>query len=354
MRGLAMLKPNQIGWIEREEAQIGPYDALLRPVAVMPCTTDVHSVWEGIVESLDKPLILGHEGVGEIIKTGSEVKDFKTGDVVIVASVDPNFRHVDSQAGTPEHGGGFLAGFNLASTDDGCFAESYVVRDVDANVTLLPNGVTPEAGAFCSDMIATGFTGAMNANIRFGDTVVVIGIGPVGLMATKAAQLRGAGEIICVGSRSVCKEAAKYYGATKVIDYHDGDIVKQVLDYTNGRHVDSVIQAGGGSEAFLQSIEMVREGGTCCNVAFYSNRYPDIMIPMSKYGGGISNKKLIGTCTVGGRYWMRQFAELLRTGRVDVQPMMTHRFEGLDKCEDALLVMKEKPADLIKPVVSIR
>jgi threonine dehydrogenase-like Zn-dependent dehydrogenase len=349
-----MLEPNKIGWIEREEPALGPLDARLRPVAVMPCTTDVHSVWEGLVASLDKPLILGHEGVGQIIEIGSEVKDFKVGDTVIVASVDPNFRHVDSQAGVPEHCGGFLAGFNLASTDDGCFAESYIVRDVDANVALLPEGVTPEEGAFCSDMIATGFTAAMNADIRYGDTVVVLGIGPVGLMATKAAQLRGAGEIICVGSRPNCKEAAKFYGATKLIDYHDGDIVDQILDYTHGVRADRCITAGGPADVFLQSIELVREGGVCSNVAFYSNLYPDIVIPMSKYGGGLSNKKIIGACTVGGRYWMEQFGKLLKHKRVDVNPLMSHKFEGLEKCEDALLVMRDKPADLIKPIISFK
>ena len=74
-----MLEPNKIGWIEREELALGPLDARLRPIAVMPCTTDVHSVWEGLVSSLDKPLILGHEGVGEIIEVGSGVKDKEYG-----------------------------------------------------------------------------------------------------------------------------------------------------------------------------------------------------------------------------------------------------------------------------------
>jgi len=353
MRGFAMLEPNKVGWVEKKDPEFSPLDAVLRPIAVMPCTTDVHSVWEGLVPELAEPLIIGHEGVGEVVKVGSLVNDFKVGDIVIVPSLTPNYNHVDSQKGVPAHCGGFLGGFNLASTDDGCFAEYYVIRNADSNLALLPDGIKPEEGAFCSDMIATGFRGVLGADVGFGDTVCVIGIGPVGLMAIAGSKMRGASNIFGVGSRPVCVDAARYYGAEKTFNYKEGNIVDQIMDYTGGKPVDKVIITGGNADTYAQGLEIVKCGGIVSNVAFLSNRYGDIKIPMNLFGGGIADKQIRGYTALGGRAWMEAFARLLKSGALDVKPLITHRFEGLDRCEDALYLMRDKPADLIKPVVNI-
>jgi threonine dehydrogenase-like Zn-dependent dehydrogenase len=89
MKGFAMLGIGKVGWIEKEEPKCGPLDAICRPIALAPCTSDIHTVWEGAVgERTD--MILGHEGVGEVVQVGALVKDFKPGDKVIVPAITPD------------------------------------------------------------------------------------------------------------------------------------------------------------------------------------------------------------------------------------------------------------------------
>ncbi len=120
------------------------------------------------------------------------------------------------------------------------------------------------------DVVTTGFTGAENANIKFGDTVVVMGIGPIGLMAVAGAAHLGAARILAVGSRPVCVECAYDFGASEVLSYKNGDLVQQVMERTDGLGADSVIICGGNDETFAQAIDMVRYGiGTVSNVNYF-------------------------------------------------------------------------------------
>ena len=101
-----------------------------------------------------------------------------------------------------------------------------------------------------SDMVPTGFHGAELAEIQFGDTVAVIGIGPVGLMSVAAAAIRGASDIYAVGSRKNCAQLALEFGATDIINYRQGDIVEQIMEKTHGKGVDRIIVAGGDNDTF--------------------------------------------------------------------------------------------------------
>ena len=202
------------------------------------------------------------------------------------------------------------------------------------------------------DMVVTGFHGAELCDIEFGDTVCVIGIGPVGLMSVAGANKRGASRLFAVGSRPNCIEAAKYYGATDIINYREGDIVEQILQKTDGKGVDRVIIAGGNNDTFDQAIRMLRPGGAIGNVN-YLGEGDKICIPRVEWGVGMGHKKINGGLTPGGRLKMEKMAALLATGKLDTTRLVTHVFEGFDKIEEALHLMKNKPADLIKPVVKI-
>lgn len=129
------------------------------------------------------------------------------------------------------------------------------------NLAVVPNGVSIKAAGLVGDMVTTGFSGVEGANIQFGDTVVVIGIGPVGLMSVAGAAIRGAGRLIAVGHRELTKELAKKYGATDVVDYKDGDIVAQIMELTNNEKVDRVIIAGGTESTINDAYRMVKCGG---------------------------------------------------------------------------------------------
>ena len=128
MKGFAMLSLNQIGWIEKEKPQCGPLDALLRPIAVSPCTSDVHTVWEGALGDRHD-MILGHEAVGEVTEVGALVRDFKPGDKVIVPAITPDWNSLEAQAGFSMHSGGMLAGWKFSNFKDGVFGEFFHVND---------------------------------------------------------------------------------------------------------------------------------------------------------------------------------------------------------------------------------
>jgi threonine dehydrogenase-like Zn-dependent dehydrogenase len=352
MKGFAMLKIGQTGWINKDKPKCGPLDAVVRPLALAPCTSDVHTVWEGAVgERTD--LILGHEGVGEVVEAGALVKDFKKGDKVIIPAITPDWNSVEAQAGYSMHCHGALGGWKYSNTKDGLFAEFFHVNDADGNMALLPKGIDVATASMLSDMMPTGAHGVELAEVQFGDTVAVIGIGPVGLMAVAFAAIRGAGRILAVGSRQVCIDVARKYGATDIVNYREGDIVKQIMELTNKKGVDRVVIAGGDVDTMMQAVTILKPGGAIGNIN-YLGEGEYIRIPRLEWVVGMGHKRINGGLMPGGRLRMEKLVTLMQTNRIDPSLMLTHRFEGLEKVEPALMLMKEKPRDLIKPVVTIK
>ena len=297
-------------------------------------------------------MILGHEGCGVVEEVGKLVKDFKVGDRVMVAAITPDWSSLEAQGGYPMHSGGMLSGWKFSNFKDGVFGEYFHVNDADGNLAHMPEAVSPEEACMLSDMVPTGFHGVELAEIQFGDTVLVNGIGPVGLMSVAGANLRGASRIICVGTRPACREAAKKYGATDFISYKEGSIDEQVLELTGGKGVDKAIVAGGGVESFDPIIKALKPGGKIGNVNYLgSGTY--VTIPRVEWGCGMGHKMITGGLMPGGRLRLEKLASLIEVGKLDVRHLITHRFDGFEHVEDALMLMKDKPADLIKPVVNI-
>ncbi|MFI3209397.1 MAG: NAD(P)-dependent alcohol dehydrogenase [Eubacteriales bacterium] len=352
MKGYAMLKIGETGWIEKEIPKIGPNDALIKPTALSPCTSDIHTVWAGALgERTD--MILGHEAVGIVEEVGELVQDFKKGDRVLVAAITPDWNSKEAQGGYPMHSGGMLAGWKFSNFKDGVFAEYFHVNDADGNLAHIPDEVDDISATMLCDMMPTGFHAVELADIKFGDQVLVIGIGPVGLMAVAGAALRGAAEIYAVGSRPNCIEIAKEYGATHIINYKNGTIEEQVMALTNGQGVDKVLVAGGDNDTFITAMKVLKPGGIVGNVN-YLGEGEYIRIPRVEWGCGMGHKQLIGGLMPGGRDRLEKLLELVKVGRIDPSKLVTHTFEGFDKVEEALMLMKEKPRDLIKPVVLLK
>ena len=351
MKGYAMLGIGKTGWIEKEMPKCGPMDAIVKPIAVSPCTSDVHTVWEGALgERTD--MILGHEAVGEVVEVGALVKDFKPGDRVIVPAITPDWNSLAAQGGYSMHSGGMLAGWKFSNFKDGVFGEFFHVNDADGNLALLPDDIDPAAAVMLSDMVPTGLHGVELADVQFGDEVCVIGIGPVGLMSVAGAALRGASKLYAVGSRPNCAQIAREYGATDIINYREGDIVQQILDKTHGKGVDRVIIAGGDNDTFAQAVTMLKPGGRIGNVNYLGSGN-SIGIPRVEWGCGMGHKTIAGGLMPGGRLRMEKLASLLSTGRLDTSKLLTHRFKGFEHIDEALMLMKDQPKDLITPVVVI-
>ena len=348
MKGYAMLKIGATGWVEKDMPKCGPLDAICKPIALAPCTSDVHTVWEGAIGERED-MILGHEAVGEVVQVGELVKDFKPGDKVIISAITPDWNSLEAQEGYAMHSGGMLSGWKFSNFKDGVFAEYFHVNDADGNLAHLPEGMDLGAACMLSDMVPTGFHGAELADIQFGDNVAVIGIGPVGLMAVAAAAIRGAANIYAVGSRKNCVELAKEYGATHIVNYRNGDIVEQIMKL-NGGPVDKIIIAGGDVDTFDQAIRMLKPGGKIGNVN-YLGVGDYVKIPRVEWGAGMGHKTIVGGLMPGGRLRSEKLARLITSGRIHPEKMITHVFHGWDGVKEALMLMKDKPADLIKPLV---
>jgi len=347
MKGLAMMGIGKIAWVDKVRPTCGPMDAICRPIAVAPCTSDIHTVWAGALGDRHE-LILGHEAVGEVLEVGSEVKDFKVGDRVLVPAITPDWNSLAAQSGYSMHSGTALGGWKFSNFKDGVFAEFFHVNDADGNLALVPEGMDLADACMLSDMVPTGLHGVELADIEFGDKVVVIGIGPVGLMSVAGAAIHGASQILAIGSRPNCVALAKEFGATDIIDYHNGDIAKQVMSKVG--LVDRVIIAGGNVDTFAQAIKMLKAGGKIGNVN-YLGEGDSIKIPRIEWGFGMAHKQINGGLMPGGRLRMEKLASMVTAGRIHPGKLVTHRFEGLNSVEEALILMKEKPKDLIKPLV---
>lgn len=351
MKGFAMMKIGQTGWVEKERPVCGPCDAICKPLALAPCTSDVHTVWAGAIGDRHE-MILGHEAVGEVVEVGALVKDFKPGDRVLIAAITPDWNSLEAQGGFAMHSGGMLSGWKFSNFKDGVFGEYFHVNDADGNLAHLPEGMDLAAACMLADMVPTGFHGVELADIQFGDTVAVIGIGPVGLMAVAGAALRGASTIYAVGSRKNCADLALEFGATEIINYREGDIVEQILVKTNGKGVDKIVVAGGDNDTFDQAIRMLKPGGIIGNVN-YLGEGDFVKIPRAEWGCGMGHKQIRGGLMPGGRLRMEKLASMVMAGRIHPEKLVTHRFVGLENVEPALMLMKDKPRDLIKPLVIV-
>lgn len=352
MKAFVLIEPGITGWYDAPEPVLTPFGAILRPVAIAPCSSDVHTVFGGGSRKAPN-LILGHECVAEILEVGEQVRDFAVGEIVAVPAITPDWRDLGIQESNFKHARAPFSGHQLGRSQPGVFSEKFLIPDADTTLAKIPDGVSLEQALMCVDVVTTGFTGAEFADIKMGDTVVVMGIGPIGLMAIEGARHLGAARIIAVGSRPVCVELAKEFGATDVISYKDGDVVEQVLKMTNGLGSDSVIICGGDDQVFAQAIDMVRYGiGTVSNVNYFGG-VGNLPFPKFSGGRGMAGKTIRTELAKGGRVRIERLLQMVRYGRIHPEKLVTYHLNGLDKIEEALYLMKEKPQDLIKVMVQI-
>lgn len=352
MKAFVLKEPGVVGWAEVPDPVLTPYGAILNPIAVAPCSSDVHTVFGGGSRKTPN-LVLGHECVAKVLEVGELVQDFKPGEIVAVPAITPNWRDRGVQECNFKHASAPFSGHQLGRTQPGVFSERFLIPDADTTLAKIPEGISLEQALMCVDVVTTGFTGAENASIKFGDTVVVMGIGPIGLMAVAGAKLSGASRILAVGSRPNCVEMAYKFGATEVLSYKNGDIVAQVMERTGGLGADSVIICGGNDEVFAQAIDMVRYGiGTVSNVNYFGGT-GNLPFPKFSGGRGMAGKTIHTELACGGRVRIERMLSMVKYGRIEPELLVTHKLSGLDNIEKALYLMKEKPADLIKVMVTL-
>lgn len=351
MKGYGAINTNQPGWLNKERPVAGPLDAIVRPTMVAPCSSDTHILHGGAGDVENR--VLGHEALGEVVEVGSLVTRFKVGDVVVVPCVTPNWEQPSLQQRNINnaHENGLMTSFRLATKIDGVFAECFFVNNADANLVHMPESVSAEDALMTVDMMSTGFYAVEQAEVKFGDTVVVFGIGPVGLMAVAGAALRGAGRIFAIGTRPNCAALAREYGATDIISYKEGDVVEQIIALVGGQ-VDCAILSGGKASIMNQALKLVKPNGHIANNNFFdiSDKFE---VSAMEWGLGMSDVTIRSSFCPGGADRIQRLLKVIEAGRVHPGKMLNYKYEGFDKIEDAFKVMDEKPRDLIKSCVTI-
>lgn len=332
---------------------IGEYDALVKVTTVSTCTTDVHQLLTAAIPGLIGKA-LGHEAVGIVDKVGSRVKDFKAGDRVVIPAMWSNFRDPAAQRGEAKFHQPNSPYFNK-NGGNGLFAEYNRVYDADMTLAKIPDNVTDIQAVMVPDMMNTAFSGISKLNYLPGDTLVVLGIGPVGLMAVAELAISGAGRLIAVGHRANTKKLAREYGATDIVDYKEGDVYDQIMKLTNGKNVDGVIVASGGhmSDQIDLGLKLVKFGGTVANVSVWLAD-KELTIPAALIGNGYQDKTLATALAGDGRELMQRRLKLIQYGRIDPIKMAMPVLHGWDHLETAINLMKNRDQNTVKPVVVIQ
>jgi threonine dehydrogenase-like Zn-dependent dehydrogenase len=242
-----------------------------------------------------------------------------------------------------------LGGWKFANVKDGNMAEYFHVNNAQANLAPIPDGLTDEQVAYCTDMMSTGFMGAEHAAIPIGGSVAVFAQGPVGLMCTAGARLLGAGLVVAVESVPRRKELAQHFGADVVVDFKEQDPVRAILDLTGGQGVDSSIEALGSQATLEACIKATRAGGTISNVGYHGHA-EYLQIPRVDWGVGMGDKTIRTGLCPGGAERMKRLMRLLETGRVDPRPLTSHRFK-FSEIQKAFRMMQTKEDGMLKPLI---
>jgi len=338
----------RVGFMEKPIPKPGPNDAIVRTTKALICTSDSHTVAGGVGPRED--LTLGHEAVGVVHEVGGEVREFQPGDRVLVGAITPDWGQPAAQDGHASQSGAPLGGWKFSNTKDGVFAEYFHVNQADANLAKIPDSVSDETAAYCADMLSTGFMGAEHGDIPIGGTVAVFALGPVGLMATAGARLRGAGLIIGVESVPNRQKLGLEYGADEIVDFTSEDVVARILEMTSGEGVDTAIEALGKDPTFQTAVTVTKPGGTISNIGYFGEG-EFVHIPRVDWGVGMADKTIATGLCPGGRLRMERLLRVLENGRIDPTRMTTHTFDFEDMPR-AFEVSDQKLDNAVKVLVS--
>lgn len=326
MKGYVFHGPGQASWEEVPDPGIKePTDAIVRVDAVTICGTDLH-ILKGDVPEVRPGTVLGHEAVGEIVEVGSDVRTVRPGDRVLVSCISAcgRCRYCRESMYSQCRGGG---GWILGHLIDGTQAEYVRVPYADLSVHPLPGALAGQDAVLLADIFPTAYeVGVLNGRVRPGDTVVVVGAGPIGLAAIATARLFAPERIVAVDLADSRLEAARGLGADAVADA--GEAPEQLItDLTDGLGADVVIEAVGVPETFEMCTRMVRPGGHVANVGVHGKpvvlHLEDLWIKNVTITTGLVDTRSTPT-----------LLRMASAGRLPTSHLVTHTF-SLDQMEEA-------------------
>lgn len=313
-------------------------DAIVKVTLSSICTSDLHII-RGFVPKAVPETILGHEFVGEVVDVGSDIKNLKKGD-----RVSANCETFCGQCFFCRKGfinNCLYGGWEIGCTIDGCQAEYVRVPFADTGLTKLPDNVSYENALFVGDILSSGYWGAELCEIKKGDTVAVIGAGPVGLCSMMSAKLLGAEKIIAIDVDDTRLETAKNQNlADVVINPLNSDAEKEVRDLTEGRGADSVIEAAGGKDTFQTAWKIARANAVVALVAMYEENQT---LPLPDMYGKNLTFKTGGVDAVN----CSKLVDLISENKINTDFLITHKF-SLDSIQEAYKLFENKSDNCLK------
>jgi alcohol dehydrogenase len=349
MKALVFHGKNDIRVDEVARPHAGVGEAVIRITLTTICGTDLHIV-RG--EYPVKPgLIIGHEPVGVIEELGPGVTGLEIGDRVLVGAITPCGQCracLSGQLSQCGHGEGYeaIGGWRFGNTINGAQAEYLLVPNAQANLAKIPDELTDEQVVLLADIASTGFSGAESGNVRIGDSVVIFAQGPIGLCATAGAKLMGAALIIGVDSDETRLDMSRRLGADVTLNHLEVDVVEKVKRLTGGG-ADVAIEALGTQETFENALRCLRPGGALSSLGVYSGK---LQIPYDAFAAGIGDYRITTTLCPGGKERMRRLMEVVKGGRVDFTPLLTHTF-SLDEIKEGYRVFGERLDGALKVAI---
>jgi threonine dehydrogenase-like Zn-dependent dehydrogenase len=350
MRATVFHGTNDISVEEVPRPRAGVGEAVLRITLTTICGTDLH-ILRG--EYPVKPgLVIGHEPVGVITELGPGVTGYAVGDRVLVGAITPCGQCRACLSGDLSqcgHGSAYqaLGGWRFGNTINGAQAEYLLVPDAQANLAKIPEELTDEQVVLLADIASTGFSGAESGSVHIGDAVVVFAQGPIGLCATAGARLMGAALVIGVDGDEARLKMSQRMGADVVLDYRVVDVVEEVKRLTDGG-ADVAIEALGTPQTFEQALRCLRPGGTLSSLGVYAGK---LHIPYDAFAAGIGDYRIVTTLCPGGKERMRRLMDVVRHGRVDLTPLLTHRY-ALDDIVEAYQLFGERRENVVKVAIT--
>jgi alcohol dehydrogenase len=349
MRATVFHGVNDIRVEEVERPRAGVGEAVIRVTLTTICGTDLHIVRGEY--PVRQGLIIGHEPVGVIEELGSGVAGYQIGDRVLVGAITPCGQCRACLSGDRSqcgHGDGYeaIGGWRFGNTINGAQAEYLRVPYAQANLAKIPKELTDEQVVLLADIASTGFSGAESGGIRIGDSVVVFAQGPIGLCATAGAKLMGATLVIGVDGDSNRLAMSRRMGADVTLDFREVDVAAEVKRLTDGG-ADVAIEALGTEPTFEGALRSLRPGGTLSSLGVYSGK---LQIPYDAFAAGLGDHRIVTTLCPGGKERMRRLMEVVRSGRVDFTPLLTHTFP-LDRIDEGYRVFGERREGVLKVAI---
>ena len=343
MKALVYHGPNDIRCDSVEDPSPDRIDgAVVRITSAGICGSDLH-IYQGHGFSPEPGYIVGHEAIGEVVEVGSAVRRFKTGDRVLVPASTGCLTCVECRRGRVIRCQNAMMGcYGLGHALPGSQAGAVAVPSADNGLQLIPDGISDDQAVLLTDNLPTAWYGARRAGIQPGDTVAVIGLGPVGLCAVASAFAMGAARVFAIDLVPERRAHATSLGAEPI---DDADVQQAILERTGGRGADCAIEAVGLDATIRLAMQLVRIEGTVSVVGVNQSGNFDFNMALAQFKGLSFH---IGLCSVQAE--LPALIPLVQSGRIDPSVTISHRM-GLSQGPEAYRLFDSRKDDVRKVIL---